>query len=307
MMYQRLVKISSQILTSRCSLSAGVIVGVLSQQASKADVRFSSVVVVREKRSNMSMQSGDLHDPTGVNADDLDEELSISSSFSSGSDHSNCCYIQSIAEMPEQNHPHSDLEDLEAGLLHPPNSTTYRTLPAPVLEFRIANERWSSTTLRTVKRLWCRRGNQRPRRSSDATRHRQSSSTPTSLTASESYDPNGALINTQLNVSVGFQERVFPSHSSTLRFVPLNLVMDSHPFFEQVWYARHPLDENSPLLQRATRKIVKLNNGRWPRHLFDDGGAAGVGEKFYTVQTRRFAPRLTLLSHSGGRQRRSRL
>lgn len=253
------------------SLAAGVIVGVLSQQASKADIRFSSVVVIREKRANLSISDPNGDDP---NNEIEDDHSSISSSSSIGNE----SYIQSIAEIPGDDH---NSVDLETGLAPPPHPlhphresqlyhvSSYRTLPPPVLEFRIANERWRSNTWKNVKRRWFSRNKKR----TSATRKSvMSSSTPTPLTTSESYNPNGALINTMLNVSVGFQERVYLSHSSTLRFEPLTLVMDSHPFFEQVWYARHPLDEHSPLLTRKTRRVIKLNNGRWPRHLFDDGG-----------------------------------
>jgi hypothetical protein len=50
--------------------------------------------------------------------------------------------------------------------------------------------------------------------------------------------------------------------------------MNSHPFFEQTWYARHILDHNSPLVRGRTRKIVKVNDGKWPRYIFGYGEGA---------------------------------
>ena len=63
-------------------------------------------------------------------------------------------------------------------------------------------------------------------------------------------------------MSIGFHENNTLAHSSVLRYEPLSLVMSSHPFFGQVWYARHVLDHNSPMLRRATRKTIRLNDGR---------------------------------------------
>ena len=87
-------------------------------------------------------------------------------------------------------------------------------------------------------------------------------STATSKPRALENEANGALISTLLTVSIGFHENHTLAHSSVLRYEPLNLVMSSHPFFGQVWYCRHILDHNSPMLKRATRKTIRLNDGR---------------------------------------------
>ena len=47
-------------------------------------------------------------------------------------------------------------------------------------------------------------------------------------------------------------------------FCKLSLDANEHPFFRRVWFGRHRLDENSPLLTRAARNRVKMNGGFWP-------------------------------------------
>jgi hypothetical protein len=47
-------------------------------------------------------------------------------------------------------------------------------------------------------------------------------------------------------------------------FTKISLDADEHPFFMRVWFGRHRLDENSPLLTHAARKRVKLAGGHWP-------------------------------------------
>lgn len=47
-------------------------------------------------------------------------------------------------------------------------------------------------------------------------------------------------------------------------FTKISLDADEHPYFRRVWFGRHRLDENSPLLSSAARKRIKLNGGYWP-------------------------------------------
>lgn len=47
-------------------------------------------------------------------------------------------------------------------------------------------------------------------------------------------------------------------------FTKISLDADEHPYFRRVWFGRHRLDENSPLLTPAARNRVKLNGGFWP-------------------------------------------
>lgn len=44
----------------------------------------------------------------------------------------------------------------------------------------------------------------------------------------------------------------------------LSLDADEHPFFRRVWFGRHVLDENSPLLSESARDKIKQNGGYWP-------------------------------------------
>ncbi|KAL7528292.1 hypothetical protein ACHAXR_004906 [Thalassiosira sp. AJA248-18] len=50
-------------------------------------------------------------------------------------------------------------------------------------------------------------------------------------------------------------------------FTKISLDADEHPFFRRVWFGRHRLDENSPLLTPDARKMVQLANGYWPAHM----------------------------------------
>jgi len=47
-------------------------------------------------------------------------------------------------------------------------------------------------------------------------------------------------------------------------FTKISLDANEHPYFRRVWFGRHRLDENSPLLTPAVRNRVKLAGGYWP-------------------------------------------
>merc|ERR1740139_1953427 len=55
--------------------------------------------------------------------------------------------------------------------------------------------------------------------------------------------------------------------NSTADFVKLFIDTEKNPFFKRSWLAQHKLDEKSPLLKSAVRKLIKENNGSWPSHL----------------------------------------
>jgi hypothetical protein len=48
-----------------------------------------------------------------------------------------------------------------------------------------------------------------------------------------------------------------------------NLEVDSpaHPLFKRVWYFRHTLDQNSPLLSQEAKQLIAESNGFWPEEL----------------------------------------
>lgn len=50
-------------------------------------------------------------------------------------------------------------------------------------------------------------------------------------------------------------------------FCKLELDSQEHPFFRRVWFGRHRLDENSPLLTQAAKECVKANGGYWPAEM----------------------------------------
>jgi hypothetical protein len=50
-------------------------------------------------------------------------------------------------------------------------------------------------------------------------------------------------------------------------FHKLEIETDTHPFFKRVWYIRHRLNANSPLLSKKARRMVAANNGFWPEEL----------------------------------------
>jgi len=50
-------------------------------------------------------------------------------------------------------------------------------------------------------------------------------------------------------------------------FTKVSLDADEHPFFRRVWFGRHCLDQNSPLLTPSVRHKVKLAGGYWPAEL----------------------------------------
>ena len=60
-------------------------------------------------------------------------------------------------------------------------------------------------------------------------------------------------------------------HSSNSKqphmFTNLGLDAEEHPYFRRVWFGRHRLDENSPLLTPAARNRVKLAGGYWPEDM----------------------------------------
>jgi hypothetical protein len=52
-------------------------------------------------------------------------------------------------------------------------------------------------------------------------------------------------------------------------YYPISLSPDSHPHFSRIWYARHVLNAESPLLKREIRDMIVKDGGKW------DKGACG--------------------------------
>jgi hypothetical protein len=50
-------------------------------------------------------------------------------------------------------------------------------------------------------------------------------------------------------------------------FCKLNVEAPDHPFFKRVWFVRHELNVESPLLTAKARRLVRKNKGFWPEEL----------------------------------------
>jgi len=72
-----------------------------------------------------------------------------------------------------------------------------------------------------------------------------------------------------------------------LVFSKMELLESKHPLFRRVWYGRHIINQNSPLLTPNARKLVKANKGWWPAEL---NSAEGVRK---SVQFRQLLVSLT--------------
>lgn len=46
-------------------------------------------------------------------------------------------------------------------------------------------------------------------------------------------------------------------------YYPITLSPDSHPHFSRIWYARHVLNAESPLLKREVRDFIVKDGGKW--------------------------------------------
>jgi len=47
------------------------------------------------------------------------------------------------------------------------------------------------------------------------------------------------------------------------------LTPDSHPHFSRIWYARHVLNAESPLLKREIRDMIVQDGGKWDKGEFE--------------------------------------
>ena len=141
------------------SLAAGIVVGVISQQGSKAEVRFSSIIVIRERTPHHK----------GCNGSSCEEDFQ--SVISSAVDELS---MDDFSYDGDENKEDDEDLDIEAGISqesraatpvpsirlldssHSEHPRNFRTLPAPVMEFRIANERWRTTLSWThqAKKWW---------------------------------------------------------------------------------------------------------------------------------------------------------
>lgn len=75
------------------------------------------------------------------------------------------------------------------------------------------------------------------------------------------------------NQSFSSQHRSIVDEDPESRFVTkrifskMDLEANDHPFFKHVWFARHILNETSPILKPRVRRRIRRNNGYWPEDL----------------------------------------
>lgn len=48
-------------------------------------------------------------------------------------------------------------------------------------------------------------------------------------------------------------------------YYPISLSPDSHPHFSRIWYARHVLNAESPLLKREIRDMIVKDGNKWDK------------------------------------------
>ena len=66
-------------------------------------------------------------------------------------------------------------------------------------------------------------------------------------------------------------ERNIPRRQSTNRhFKCLHVEPNTHPFFARVWYVRHTLDINSPMIKPHVKEAIMKNEGQWPLEMMND-------------------------------------
>ncbi|GMH75534.1 hypothetical protein TrRE_jg1521, partial [Triparma retinervis] len=286
------------------SLSAGIIVTIISRNSRNASVRFSSVILIHDKVKTLALSSTGSFDVDGgatlvqggggvgevrILVDETEQDnpaYHVAANRHDGGE-------RGVRDdgMPSDDDSDSDTSsEVEAhtwrgegsavvtrhSSLHSPSSPRDTCYAPPMLEFRLANERWKSTAVDLNKKtttFWRRIFNLSP---------------SPRLPRTGVMEPScGALVNASLQVSVGFfdydeikstlqgrssltttRRKKVRHHASSLRYLPLELIMKDHPFFEQTWYARHILDHSSPLVKPRTRKLIKVHDGKWPRAIF---------------------------------------
>jgi len=76
--------------------------------------------------------------------------------------------------------------------------------------------------------------------------------------------------NTKFANSIQSKDKATGGGESTLDlekkvYYPVTLSPDSHPHFSRIWYARHVLNAESPLLKREIRDMIVKDGGKWDK------------------------------------------
>jgi hypothetical protein len=70
-----------------------------------------------------------------------------------------------------------------------------------------------------------------------------------------------------------------PNAANTKDFAKLYIESTNHPFFKRIWVAKHTLDQESPLLCNDAKDLIRINGGHWPGAL-DNCAAVRASVKF---------------------------
>ena len=174
------------------------------------------------------------------------------------------------------------------------NPNLANQLPCPVLEFRVVNslhgttggeiidatlnivasidERQASPAIRNAARQGFQRRRFRRRRRLPSRPPTIIEETPVEpLKPHESFRTIAKHIREQARRQThqGFEEDPTGKIVPRRIFSKLEVEAPENPFFKRQWIVRHVLDSRSPLLTEGARKIVRLNNGFWPKELND--------------------------------------
>ena len=166
-----------------------------------------------------------------------------------------------------------------------------RSLPCPVLEFRLVNrlshqiggeiidatlhivarieEKQAANTVRfpllEQRRKKRRRGRQRT--ADKGLIHRNALKRVTSTSMYSAQQSVRSLFMAPKRNNQAIDED--PTGKLVPRRIISKLEIDSpdHPFFKRAWVAKHVIDHHSPLLRQEARELVRLNGGHWPEEL----------------------------------------
>lgn len=165
-------------------------------------------------------------------------------------------------------------------------------MPCPILEFRLANRlqgvkggeiidgsvnvvasidaAQACSSIRTGTRR--RRGKKGKGRRRSAKLRRQESDEAVQKKKTSRQAIDAFILETQMRKNQEFDEDPTGHLVPRRIFSKLEVESMDHPFFKRVWTVRHVLDKNSPLLRSEARKLVKDNDGMWPRELNSPDG-----------------------------------
>jgi len=170
-------------------------------------------------------------------------------------------------------------------------------LPCPLLEFRVVNRLAGQlggeiidATMNIVASIdekqaedmggastMRRKGGKKGKRRRRVANRRRSSSNfvPPSR---KSYDRVAQSVRNMFATSLRHDQNQAIVEDPTGKVVPrrifakLDIDSAEHPFFKRLWLVRHVLNENSPLLKRQARELVRMNGGNWPQELNNADG-----------------------------------